>query len=473
MLQTRQNSLGVKFEAQCRAFEKDPFPGLAVRKDRLKRLLALTEKHEAEICTAIDSDFTGRAAQETRLAELFVVRAGIKHAIRHLRGWMRERRVATSLPFLPGRNRLLPQPLGVVGIVSPWNYPFQLAIAPATAALAAGNRVLLKPSELTPNFSDLLARLVEEHFSSDEMSVVVGDAEVGKTFVSMPFDHLLFTGSTAVGRQVALAAAANLTPVTLELGGKSPAIFDASCNLDAAVASVAYGKLLNAGQTCIAPDYLMVPQGQGAAIAAKLAGAMTQLYPRLGDNPDYTAIVSERHQRRLSDMVAEARESGADVTEVNPANERLGVSDRKMAPVLVRNAGETLRLMREEIFGPVLPIVEYGAVDGAIDHVNRGERPLALYWFGKNSANRQRIMRETVAGGVTINDSMMHLVQERQPFGGVGESGMGAYHGEWGFRTFSKEKPIFVQSRLSAGALLRPPYGRTFERLFRLLNLIT
>ncbi|WP_292200218.1 aldehyde dehydrogenase family protein, partial [Mesorhizobium sp.] len=377
------------------------------------------------------------------------------------------------LPFLPGRNRLLPQPLGVVGIVSPWNYPFQLAIAPATAALAAGNRVLLKPSELTPNFSDLLARLVEEHFSSDEISVVVGDAEVGKTFVSMPFDHLLFTGSTAVGRQVALAAAANLTPVTLELGGKSPAIFDASCDLDAAVASVAYGKLLNAGQTCIAPDYLMVPQGQGAAIAAKLAGAMAQLYPRLGDNPDYTAIVSERHQRRLSDMVAEARESGADVTEVNPANERLGVSDRKMAPVLVRNAGESLRLMREEIFGPVLPILEYGTVDEAIDHVNRGERPLALYWFGKNSANRQRIMQETVAGGVTINDCMMHLVQERQPFGGVGESGMGAYHGEWGFRTFTKEKPIFVQSRLGAGALLRPPYGRTFERLFRLLNLIT
>ncbi|TIS48545.1 coniferyl aldehyde dehydrogenase [Mesorhizobium sp.] len=472
MLQTRQNSLGVRFEAQCRAFEKEPFPSLEVRKDRLKRLLALTEKHEAEICAAIDSDFSGRAQQETRLAELFVVRAGIRHAIRHLRGWMRERRVATSLPFLPGRNRLLPQPLGVVGIVSPWNYPFQLAVAPATAALAAGNRVLIKPSELTPKFSDLLARLAEEHFSPDEMSVAVGDADVGKTFVSMPFDHLLFTGSTAVGRQVALAAAANLTPVTLELGGKSPVIFDQSCDLDAAVASVAYGKLLNAGQTCIAPDYLMVPQGQGAAIATKLAAAMARLYPRLADNPDYTAIVSERHRQRLSNMIAEAREGGADVTEVNPANEELGVTDRKMAPVLVRNPGETLRLMREEIFGPVLPILEYGTVDDAIEHVNRGERPLALYWFGKDSANRQRVMRETVAGGVTVNDCMMHLVQERQPFGGVGESGMGAYHGEWGFRTFSKEKPIFVQSRLSAGGLLRPPYGRTFEQLFRLLNLI-
>ncbi|MDX8441612.1 coniferyl aldehyde dehydrogenase [Mesorhizobium australafricanum] len=473
MLQTRQNTLGVRFEAQCRAFEKEPFPTQDVRRDRLKRLLALTEKHEAEICAAIDSDFSARSAQETRLAELFVVRAGIRHALSHLSAWMRERGVATSLPFLPGRNRLLPQPLGVVGIVSPWNYPFQLAIAPATAALAAGNRVLIKPSELTPKFSDLLASLVEKYFSADEVSVMVGDAELGKAFVSLPFDHLLFTGSTAVGRQVALAAAANLTPVTLELGGKSPAIFDPSCDLDAAVASVAYGKLLNAGQTCIAPDYLMVPLGQGAAVAAKFAAAIAKLYPRLRDNPDYTAIVSERHHRRLSDMVDEARDSGAEIIEVNPANEKLGVTDRKMAPVLVRNAGENLRLMREEIFGPVLPIVEYGTVNEAIDHVNRGERPLALYWFGSDSVNRQKVMQETVAGGVTVNDCMMHLVQERQPFGGVGDSGTGAYHGEWGFRTFSKEKPIFIQSKLSAGGLLRPPYGRTFELIFRLLNLIT
>ena len=469
MLQTRQNSLGVRFEAQCRAFEKEPFPSLEARKDRLKRLLALTERHEAEICAAIDSDFSGRAAQETRLAELFVVRAGIRHAISHLRGWMRERGVATSLPFLPGRNRLLPQPLGVVGIVSPWNYPFQLAIAPATAALAAGNRVLIKPSELTPKFSDLLARLVDEHFSPHEMSVAVGDAEVGKTFVSMPFDHLLFTGSTAVGRQVALAAAANLTPVTLELGGKSPAIFDASCDLDAAVASVAYGKLLNAGQTCIAPDYLMVPQGRGADIAAKLAAAMTRLYPRLRDNPDYTAIVSERHHQRLSEMIAEARESGADVVEVNPANEKLGVNDRKMAPVLVRNAGETLRLMREEIFGPVLPIIEYGTVDDAIAHVNRGERPLALYWFGKDSANRQRMMRETAAGGVTVNDCMMHLVQERQSFGGVGESGMGAYHGRATFETFCHKKSVLKKPTSIDPTLVYPPYNETKTKWIRRL----
>ncbi|MER8697512.1 coniferyl aldehyde dehydrogenase [Mesorhizobium opportunistum] len=473
MLQVRQDILGERFQLQRAAFEKQPFPDIDVRKDRLKRLLALTERHEADICAAIDIDFGGRSTHETRLAELFVVRAGIRHALSHLKGWMRERRVATTLPFLPGKNRLVAQPLGVVGIVSPWNYPFQLAVAPVTAALAAGNRVLVKPSELTPAFSELLAKLAGEHFAPDELSVITGDAEMGKAFVSMPFDHLLFTGSTAVGRQVAIAAAANLTPVTLELGGKSPAIFDPSCDLDAATASIAYGKLLNAGQTCIAPDYLLVPRGQAGTVAAKLATAIARLYPSLRDNPDYTAIISDRHYQRLRDMIAEARDAGADVTEINPAGEDLGTTSRKLLPTLVRNASPDLRLMREEIFGPVLPIVEYATIDEAIDHVNRADRPLALYWFGRDRGNRQRILHETVAGGVTINDCMLHLVQENQPFGGVGASGMGAYHGQWGFRTFSKGKPVFLQSRLSAGALLRPPYGKTFERLFGLLQRIT
>jgi coniferyl-aldehyde dehydrogenase len=473
MLQTRQDVLGERFQLQRAAFEAQPFPDIGVRKDRLKRLLALTERHEADIRSAIDADFGGRSAHETRLAELFVVRAGIRHALSHLKGWMRERRIATTMPFLPGRNRLIAQPLGVVGIVSPWNYPFQLAVAPVTAALAAGNRVLIKPSELTPAFSALLAKLVAEHFAPDELSVITGDAEMGKAFVSMPFDHLLFTGSTSVGRQVAIAAAANLTPVTLELGGKSPAIFDASCDLDAAVASIAYGKLLNAGQTCIAPDYLLVPKGQAGTVADKLATAIAKLYPTLRDNPDYTAIISDRHHQRLRGMVAEARDAGADVTEINPGGEELGVTSRKLLPTLVRNASANLRLMREEIFGPVLPIVEYAGIDEAIDHVNGAERPLALYWFGRDISNRQRILHETVAGGVTINDCMLHLVQENQPFGGVGASGMGAYHGKWGFRTFSKEKPVFLQSRLSAGAMLRPPYGKTFERLFSLLRHIT
>ena len=450
-----------------RPSRRSPFPDIGVRKDRLKRLLALTERHEADICAAIDADFGGRSAHETRLAELFVVRAGIRHALSHLKSWMRERRVATTMPFLPGRNRLVPQPLGVVGIVSPWNYPFQLAVAPVTAALAAGNRVLVKPSELTPAFSALLAQLVGEHFAPDELSVITGDAEVGKAFVSMPFDHLLFTGSTAVGRQVAIAAAANLTPVTLELGGKSPAIFDPSCDLDAAAASIAYGKLLNAGQTCIAPDYLLVPKGQAGTVAAKLATAIARLYPTLRDNPDYTAIISDRHYQRLRDMIAEARDAGADVVEINPAGEELGSTSRKLLPTLVSNAGSNLRLMREEIFGPVLPIVEYAGIDEAIDHVNRADRPLALYWFGRDSGNRQRILRETIAGGVTINDCMLHLVQENQPFGGVGASGMGAYHGAMGFPHLQQGEAGFpavaAERRSIAASALRQDVRAAFQ----------
>ena len=473
MLHVRPDLLRERFEAQRRAFAAEPFPTLVVRKDRLKRLLALTDNHEKAICEAIAADFGSRSAHETRFAGLFVGRAGINHAISHVASWMRARRVATSLPFLPGSNRLVPQPLGVVGVVSPWNYPFQLAVAPATAALAAGNRVLMKPSELTPAFSALLADLVAQHFAPEEVDVVTGDAETGKAFVSLPFDHLIFTGSTAVGRQVALAAAANLTPVTLELGGKSPAILDPSCDMDAAVRSIAFGNLLNAGQTCIAPDYIMVPQGQAAAVTGKFAEAVKRFYPTLKANKDYSSIVSDRHYQRLTALVEEARAGGAEVTEINPAGETLPPEGRKFAPTLVRNAPEDSRLMREEIFGPVLPILEYASLDDAIGHVNRHDRPLALYWFGTDTTARERVLHETIAGGVTVNDCLLHIAQERQPFGGVGASGIGAYHGEWGFRTFSKEKPVFLQSRFNGGALLHPPYGAMFERVLKMLRLVT
>jgi coniferyl-aldehyde dehydrogenase len=451
--------LAERFAAQRRAFAADPNPPLAARRQRLDRLLALIDDNEDAFVAAIDADFGGRAAQETRIAEIFVTRAAIRYARRHLRGWMRTRRVPTALPFLPARNRLAPQPLGVVGIVSPWNYPIQLTLCPLVAALAAGDRALIKPSELTPRVSALLAELAAKYFDPDLASVVVGDAETGKAFVALPFDHLLFTGSTAVGRQVAAAAAANLTPITLELGGKSPAIFDASCDLAQASARVAAGKLFNAGQTCVAPDYLLVPRGQADAAAAALTAAMTRLYPKLAANPDYTAVISQRHRERLIALVAEAREAGARIVEINPAGESFADS-RKLAPTLVIGAPPTSRLMREEIFGPVLPIVEYERIEDAIAVVNRGDRPLALYWFGRDAARRERVLSETIAGGVTVNDCLLHFVQEGQPCGGVGASGVGAYHGEWGFRTFSKLKPVFHQSNLSGFPLLRPPYGK-------------
>ncbi|WCM23658.1 coniferyl aldehyde dehydrogenase [Paraburkholderia bryophila] len=471
MLQSPLPELVASFERQRQALALDPDPTLATRLSRLDRLAAWLDSHESDIVRAIDADFQGRSAHETRLAEVFVVRAGIRHARRHLRQWMRTQRVPTALHFRPGYNRLMSQPLGVVGIIAPWNYPLQLSLGPALAALAAGNRVLIKPSELTPRLSALLASMACEIFNPNELDVAIGDVELGKAFASLPFDHLFFTGSTQVGRDVAQAAAVNLTPVTLELGGKSPAILDASCNVTVAAQRIAFGKLLNAGQTCVAPDYLLVPAGTAENVASHLERAITKLYPKLAANPDYTAIISERHRARLAEMVREARAAGARVIEVNPAGEAFNEA-RKFPPTLVINAPADTRLMREEIFGPVLPIVEYANLDDALAYVQRKARPLALYWFGDDASRRNRALRETVSGGVTINDCLWHLVQESQPFGGVGPSGMGAYHGKWGFDTFSKLKPVFHQNRWNGAGMFHPPYGHTFNWLLGVLSRI-
>lgn len=471
MENTAPSVVAARFAAQRRAYLNEPYASLETRLARLDRLLAITEDNEAAIIAAINADFSGRSAHETQMAELFVVRAGIRHAKARLKGWMRTRRVPTALYSKPGYNRLMPQPLGIAGIISPWNYPFQLAVAPAISALAAGNRVMVKPSELTPEFSQLFARLVAETFDPVEMTVVTGDAETGKAFSALPFDHLLFTGSTAVGRQVAQKAAANLTPVTLELGGKSPTILDPSCDLDVAIKRIAFAKLLNAGQTCIAPDYLMVPKGMSDVVAEKFGAAVTKMYPTLINNPDYTAIISQRHHARLSSLVREAAETGARVVEINPRNERFEAGEtRKFPPTLVIGPSLQTQLMREEIFGPVLPVLEYDGIDQAIAQIRGGDHPLALYWFGKDAAIQERILRETLSGGVTINDCLWHFVQEDQPGGGVGASGMGAYHGEWGFNTFSKLKPVFHQARFNGNFMLRPPYGAAFERLLKLLK---
>ena len=461
------------FAAQRRAFSMEPNPPLTARQDRLKRLLSVVEQHEDDIIGAIDADFSGRAAQETRLAELFVVRAGIRHALRHLRAWMAERRVPTALHFRPGYNRLIRQPLGVVGVVSPWNYPCQLALGPALAAIAAGNRVMIKPSELTPRFGALLQRLIAQRFAADEVVVVTGDADLASHFVSLPFDHLCFTGSTTIGRLVAKAAAENLTPVTLELGGKSPAILDASADLSLAADRIAYGKLLNAGQTCIAPDYLLVPKGQAETVALALAAAIRRQYPRIQDNPDYTAINSPRHHARLLALLAEVRDAGTRIVTIAPEGEVVKAESRRLPPALVLEPALTSRLMREEIFGPILPILEYENLDAAIAMINARDRPLALYWFGSDPTHRDRVLAETISGGVTINDCLCHLAQEDQPFGGVGPSGTGAYHGEWGFRSFSKEKPVFYQARRNGLPLLYPPYGRVFEVVMALIRRIT
>ncbi len=460
--------LHLVLEQQRAAFDQDRLPSLAQRRDRLARLQRMTRQHAQALAEAMSSDFGHRSAHESRLADLFTVETGAQHAIKHLKRWMAVKRAPTALHFLPASNRLMPQPLGVVGIVSPWNYPYYLAMAPALAALAAGNRVMIKPSELTPRTSALMAQIVAEHFAPEEMTVITGDAEVGKAFTELPFDHLFFTGSTAVGRIVAQAAAKHLTPVTLELGGKSPAIIDASADLALTAERLAFGKLLNAGQTCVAPDYVLAPRAMVQPLAEALIAAVRRHYPRISDNPDYTAIISPRHHARLQGLLEDARQRGA--TLLRTHEEQPG--DRRLVPTLLLNTTAAMTVMQEEIFGPLLPIVAYDRPDDAIAHINAGDRPLALYWFGRNTAARDEVLARTHAGGVTVNDCIWHLGQEEQPFGGVGASGMGSYHGVWGFNTFSKLKPVFVQSRWAGTRLFYPPYGDTFDRLLGLLKKI-
>jgi coniferyl-aldehyde dehydrogenase len=461
------------FDAQRDAYAREPYPSLTLRHDRLARLAALIEKHEQEIVAAIGADFGTRPAQETRLAELFVIAAGIRHARRNLSRWMAQRRVPTPLYLWPGRSRLLRQPLGVVGVISPWNYPVQLALLPVLAALAAGNRVMLKPSELTPRTSALLERSVEQHFAQDEFAVVTGGPDVGDAFSRLPFDHLFFTGSTAVGRKIALAAAANLTPVTLELGGKSPALIHADADLAAAAPRLATGKLLNAGQTCIAPDYALVPASRVDALAAAVRDSVVSLYPSFRDNADYSSIVNDAHYRRLTALIDDAVRKGARAVAADPGAAAPDAASRKLAPTVLVGVNDSMAIMKEEIFGPVLPIEAYDSLDQAIGKINARPRPLSLYMFGGDAAARRRVLERTAAGGVTIDDTLLHFSNENLPFGGIGASGIGAYHGERGFLTFSHQKAVFVQPRLSFTWLLRPPYGKRFERVLGLLKKIS
>ncbi len=455
-------ALDALFARQRQAFGAERFPSLATRLDRLDRLLEMTDRLLPEMAAAISADFGHRSTQVTRMADGQVTRSAILHARRRLPGWMKARRVPTAATYWPGRSREQFLPVGVVGVVSPWNYPYQLAINPAASAIAAGNRVMVKPSEATPRFAALLQRAVADRFAADELTVVTGDADVGRAFVALPFDHLIFTGSTAVGRQVALAAAANLTPVTLELGGKSPAILNADCDLAEAVPRLVAGKLLNTGQTCIAPDYLLVHESLVDALLPAMREAAQRFYPTIDGNPDYSSVASDRHAARLQALLDDAEALGATVV---PLHAETTTRARRMPPFAVLDVDDRMRLMREEIFGPLLPIVRYRTLDEAIGYVNARDRPLALYWFGRRAADRDQVLAQTLSGGATVNDCLWHVAQEGLAFGGIGASGMGCYHGEHGFRTFSHRKSVFVQSPHAGTALMAPPYGRTFERL--------
>ncbi len=458
------------FDAQREAFLRAGAPSLQERRADLKKLAAAIGRSGERLTAAISADFGHRSRHETELGELFPAQSAIRHTLRHLTRWMQPKRVAVGLELLPAGARVLYQPVGVVGIISPWNYPFNLAIVPLVAALAAGNRVMLKPSELTPRTSDLIAELLAGVFPIEQVATIVGGPETGQAFARLPFDHLFYTGSTSVGRLVMQAAADNLTPVTLELGGKSPCIVGEDAALARAAESIVHGKLLNAGQTCIAPDYVLLPRQRLDDFVSLLTETVRKFYPTLAQNPDYTSIINERHYGRLAQYVAEAKAKGVRVIEINPANDALPPQSRKLPPTLLIEPGDDLSVMREEIFGPVLPIKTYGSLDEAIDYVNRHPRPLALYYFGADGAKRDDVLRRTVSGGATVNGTLFHFAAENLPFGGVGPSGIGAYHGEFGFQTFSHRKGVFLQSRLSGARLLYPPFGRLTDLMLKVLN---
>jgi len=456
--------------AQRAAFLHAGAPSLQERRADLTKLGEAIGRNTDRLAKAISADFGNRSRHETELGEIVPAQATIRHTLRHLAGWMRPKRVSVGIELLPATARIIYQPAGVVGIISPWNYPFNLSIVPLVAALAAGNRVMLKPSELTPRTSDFIGEFLAGLFPPDKVATIIGGPEVGQAFARLPFDHLLYTGSTTVGRMVMQAAAENLTPVTLELGGKSPCILGPDAELPRAVESIVYGKLLNAGQTCIAPDYVLLPQDKLDAFIERAVDTTRKFYPTLAANTDYTSIINERHYRRVAQYVAEAKAIGARVIEINPQHETLPAEARKLPPTLIIEPGDGLAVMREEIFGPVLPVKTYRGLDEAIDYVNNHPRPLALYYFGAEPRERDEVLRKTTSGGASVNTTLFHFVADNLPFGGIGPSGIGAYHGEFGFQTFSHRKGVFLQSRVNGARFLYPPFGRITDLMLKFLK---
>jgi coniferyl-aldehyde dehydrogenase len=458
------NAAARLLDLQRAAQRKEGSPSSRVRIDRLYQLEEMVRSRADSIAHAISADFGNRSRFETDLLEIMVIVSAIRHARKNVKWWMQPSYREVGFNFWPGSAWVRPEPLGVVGIISPWNYPLQLALSPLVDAIAGGNRVILKPSEQTPNFSDLLHRAITETFEEDEIAVVLGGPQVAADFSGLPFDHLVFTGSTAIGRRVAAAAAENLTPTTLELGGKSPAIVCPSASMVKAVKAISYGKFINAGQTCIAPDYVLVPRERAIEFAELVLAEARRAYPDLGS--DYSSMISERAFDRLTAAITEAELGGAKVLRHPAPSDR---ARRILPPVVVIDAPQESVLMREEIFGPVLPVIGYDSLADALDWVNSHPHPLALYVFAEDLREQSRVLDRTQSGGVTVNGTLLHIAQEGLPFGGVGASGWGAYHGRSGFDQFTHQRAVFKTGFFNAATLLAPPYKKRAKRLLKFL----
>ena len=452
------------FQQQKAAYRAHPLPSADERIADLKRLKEVLLKHKDALADAVYQDFSCRSKDETLVAEIMTSVQGINYNIKHVRKWMKPSKRHVGMLFAPSHNHVMYQPLGVVGIIVPWNYPIQLAVMPLMTALAAGNRAMIKMSEFTPATNAALKKVLAEAFKEDQVALIEGEVEVSSAFSGMAWDHLVFTGSTAVGKIVMAAAAKNLVPVTLELGGKSPAIIAPNANMKDAVERICFGKSLNAGQTCIAPDYVLVPEGKEEEFIQLYQSTFAKMYPKVRDNNDYTAIINQRQFDRLQSWVADAQEKGAKITVVNPANENFN-GTRKMPLHLVQKGTTDMKVLQDELFGPILPLVPYKTLKDAVNHVNDHDRPLALYAFTYDKGEQQYILNNTHAGGVTINDTLMHIAQDDMPFGGVGPSGMGHYHGKEGFIGLSKAKAVHRKGKFNSGMFIYPPYGTAIQGL--------
>ncbi len=452
-------------ERQRAAFMAELPVSAEVRKDRLRRALNLVLTHKDRFVKSLSEDFGHRSPEQTLVTDIMASAKPLKHALKHLDAWMKPERRKLDFPLglLGAKAAIEYQPKGVVGIISPWNFPVNLTFGPLAGVFAAGNRAMVKPSEFTPVTSALMAELAAQAFDEAELGFVIGGPEVGKAFSGLAFDHLIFTGATGVAKHILQAAAENLVPVTLELGGKSPVIVSRSADIAQTTERVALGKMMNAGQICLAPDYLLVPDEKEGEVVEGLKTAVASMYPSLLANDDYTSVVNARHRERLQGLLDDAAAKGAEIVTVNPANEDFtNTNSNKMPLSIVRNVSDDMRVMQEEIFGPVLPVKTYRETDEAVAFVNGRDRPLGLYYFGADAAEERRVLDRTISGGVTVNDVIFHVSAEDLPFGGIGPSGMGSYHGLDGFRTFSHAKSVYRQPKLDLAGLagLKPPYGK-------------
>ena len=453
---------------QKAAHLRDGIPSAETRIEWMDKAIDLLITHQDELCRAVADDFGHRSLDQTRMTDIAAGVSSLKYAKKHVRKWMRpeKRKPEFPLGLLGAKAELQYQPKGVVGAISPWNFPIGLTFTPLGGIFAAGNRCMIKPSEFTEATSELMKTLFAKYFTAEEIAVCTGGPDVGAAFSQLPFDHLLFTGATSVARHVMRAAADNLVPLTLELGGKSPVVLGKSADMQKAANRIMAGKTMNAGQICLAPDYAFIPDGKADAFISAATASVQTMFPEgLKDSPDYTSMVNQRHYDRVKGYIEEARDKGAQVVEINPTGENFSQQEhRKIPPHIIVNPSEDLGVMKDEIFGPILPVKTYTQTQDAVDYINSRPRPLGLYVFGEDTSERESILNNTTAGGVTINDVIMHIAQEELPFGGIGDSGMGSYHGPEGFKEFSHKKSVYKQINSEMLAMMRPPYGDKFRK---------